>query len=643
MEYDSILRKIEEAQWDESVINLYRYNGLMQAIDFFSNRLNIDQIVSSAFEFVNELLTVSKSVMYILEDGKYVLHSKRGIDGVINELPMNQRLKTFAMFCGAVISNKGQLEEYFDRSFIDFYRAQIMFPLTMDTVLEGFILLIEKNTGAFVPNDLIMCETLMRIFAGALENNRRLMKLQQINKELDEKIFNLFAINQSSRILLCEHDMDMLQSLSLDMFSELTQSSRTSFFLYDDGAEKYVLKAYKDIYLSKIRKDTVSLTLNSDARTDPMKTLICTDKPEDIEYFNQLFEEGIDILDFSKPLYIVILIQDTGILGFVTLSTTVSGEPYKSSMFELVQSLASYTYIAISNGILLRRLNEHKRLLQEKLDRLQSLNRLMKNINSAEDLETLEELIMTTLDVSFGVEKGALALFQPESKTLNMVFEVGFTVQDKEIILNPYWEKMLTGSIILETDQQKVHHYIGKDMDEKVGEKTGLLAVPVYLEKYEFYLLGAILVYKFRNGHLSDEENLIVMETIANLSAPILCNFMSLEYERQTLEINYKQTFRREFERQVTECKALDIPLMVLHIKTAVPLFEENKLVSILGNELDMVYPVEHNRIMAIVIQDLQCYRQKVTDIVNEYGASVTFYTMGEDFSCCEDFFSLVV
>ena len=64
------------------------------------------------------------------------------------------------------------------------------------------------------------------------------------------------------------------------------------------------------------------------------------------------------------------------ILGFVTLGRTVT-EAHKSA-FELVDSLASYTYIALSNAILIEFINNQKKLLQEKLDRLIKLNRLSK-------------------------------------------------------------------------------------------------------------------------------------------------------------------------------------------------------------------------------------------------------------------------
>ena len=58
--------------------------------------------------------------------------------------------------------------------------------------------------------------------------------MQNAKSELDEKVFNLFAINQSSKVLLSELDLSVLYNLSIDVFSELTQSALTSFFLYDE-------------------------------------------------------------------------------------------------------------------------------------------------------------------------------------------------------------------------------------------------------------------------------------------------------------------------------------------------------------------------------------------------------------------------
>lgn len=509
MEYDSILQKIQQDREDHSVIDLYRYNVMMEAIDFFSNRLSFEQIVSSAFEFVNELLTVFKSVIYILVGKEYVPAEKKGLEYEPAQIPCTAKLESFAVLCGAVLSERAKLQDYFNRDFLEANQVQIMIPLISETTLQGFIFLAEKSGGAFVADDTVICDVLMRIFTSALENHNRLVKLQQANSELDEKIFNLFAINESSKILLTEHDMEVLYGLALDVFSELTQSSRTSFFLFDEGAEKYTLKAYKDIYHSKVGKETVSLTLNRDKPIKPEKIVINTGDPLDVEYFNSLFIEGVEVLSFSHPLYIVLLLKGSEVLGLVTLSATVSGSPYKSGIFELVESLASYTYIAISNAILLDRLDQHKKLLEEKLDRLLSLNRLMKNVNSADNLETLQELVVRTLEVSFGVEKCAFALFHPENQSLVISSCTGMDVKDRSIPLNEHLAKLYKGGIVLETDEEEVYRYIGTEMDLAVGEKSGFLAVPVVLEKYELQFMGAILLFKMRSGLLSDEENMI--------------------------------------------------------------------------------------------------------------------------------------
>lgn len=640
MEYDKILSKIQHDLEDHSVIDLYRYNGLMQAIDFFSNRLSFEQIVESAFEFVNELLTVSKSVMYLLDGNDYAVMMKKGISDELTRIPSTQKLQTFAVFCGSVITEREKLLEYFDHTFVDFYKAKIMIPLTMETTLEGFILLSEKNGGSFVSDDTVICDALMRIFTSALENYRRLLKLQQTNGELDEKIFNLFAINESSKLLLAEHDLEVLHALSVDVFSELTQSSRTSFFLFDGGAEKYTLKAYKDIYLSKVSPESISLTPRQNQRVKRTKFLIDTENPEDVEYFNGLFTEGVESLTFAQPIYIVLLLKDSEILGFVTLGTTITGSPYKSSIFELVESLASYTYIAISNAILLTKVNDQKKLLQEKLNRLMSLNKLMKNVNSADDRETLQELIIRTLEVSFGVEKGAFALYRPESQGFEICCVTGIPMYHGSLPLSTPWEKLKDGGIVLETNEEEVYHYIGREWNEAIGEKPGLLAVPIVVEKYEVKLLGVLLIFKMREGFLSDEENLVVMETIANLSAPLLQNFMKLEYERDALAVNHKEVFLRELKRQTEECAALNVPLEVFHIETQFPLFTQNSLAQALQEELELTYPVDHNHIFSIVLSDFEYFRHRVMEAVQMHEGKMTIYVLHKDFSGFDDFIS---
>ncbi|NLI38659.1 MAG: hypothetical protein GX384_04845, partial [Clostridiaceae bacterium] len=64
MEYQDILAKIQQDESNDLSTDLYRYNGILEAISFFTNRLTYEQIIHASFDFVNELLTVNKSVLY---------------------------------------------------------------------------------------------------------------------------------------------------------------------------------------------------------------------------------------------------------------------------------------------------------------------------------------------------------------------------------------------------------------------------------------------------------------------------------------------------------------------------------------------------------------------------------------------------
>ena len=88
--------------------------------------------------------------------------------------------------------------------------------------------------------------------------------------------------------------------------------------------------------------------------------------------------------------------------------------PYNKGIFELIESLASSTYIAVSNANYFKETNEQKLLLQNKFNRLVSLNKLMKNINSASTTEELADLTLETLNISFGMKTGIFALYNKD-------------------------------------------------------------------------------------------------------------------------------------------------------------------------------------------------------------------------------------
>ncbi|NTV91368.1 MAG: hypothetical protein HGA22_13570, partial [Clostridiales bacterium] len=400
MEVNKVLEMVEKQRSERELAGkMFRYTGLILAVDFFSQKLTAGQIIDSAFDFVNELLSLDNSAIYSACEDGYELKREKIPGTYIEKIPANEYLQNLASFRSGLLTGNELLSQYLGTSDIDVCGLRIMMPITVDNKLEGFVLISARSSGVeFDEDDSIICEVLMKLINSSMENFRRYHELQEKNSSLDEKVFNLFAINQSSKALLSELDLDMLYSLSIDVFSELTQSSSTGFFLYDEKSEGYSLMSCKFV-TGNMRgsKPELFLSIDPSATVQPGRVIINFADKNDLDYFNSLFPHGIDTLNPLSPVYLVLLEKDRSILGFVTLGATVFSGGYRNSLFELVESLASSTYISITNAKHFKQVGNQKQLIQEKLERLISLNGLVRNINNSNSLEALVDVTLKTL------------------------------------------------------------------------------------------------------------------------------------------------------------------------------------------------------------------------------------------------------
>jgi hypothetical protein len=307
---------------------MFRYAGLILAVDYFSQKLNAEQIMNAAFDFVNELLTLENSSLYSFMNGSFNLVREKGRSIGIESIPGSRKLNDLAVFHGNILTGRSAILRFFDEDIYKNCNIEIIVPIIADTELYGFILIPEKPTEEFDKNDHIICEVLMKLCNSAMRNYATYNELKAINISLDEKIFNLFAINQSSKALLSQLDLEMLYSLSIDVFSELTQSSSTGFVLYDEKSEKYVLRSSRFIF-ENIRSLVLILEMNKNAAVDPNRIIIDISSPDDRQYFDSIFMNGLCSIEPLKAQYVILLNKGSHVLGFVTLGTTVTGTSTK--------------------------------------------------------------------------------------------------------------------------------------------------------------------------------------------------------------------------------------------------------------------------------------------------------------------------
>lgn len=230
---------------NEITSTFYRYEALLQAIDFFTQRFNLEYISEFAFEFTNEILTLKSSALFIREGEDYILTKKRLYAYDNYTIQGNLNINQIACFNGNVITS--DCNNFFTKEDIENFNIEIVIPLIIDDYLFGFIISDGKSMGNISSSDLAIAQSLMQLFNNSLENSKIFADLKNKNKELDEKIFNLFAINQSVRILLSQTDLQSLYTMVIDIFSEMTGSRITSIGIYDDTSHLIKIQGYRNI------------------------------------------------------------------------------------------------------------------------------------------------------------------------------------------------------------------------------------------------------------------------------------------------------------------------------------------------------------------------------------------------------------
>ncbi|MEI7025816.1 GAF domain-containing protein [Paenibacillus sp. y28] len=385
----------------------YRYEGLLLAIEYFSQRFSLDQLAVASFEFVNELLTLRASALFVRDGDQFVLSQKRlyAVETMGDSIADSPRLRRLATFHGQVLQSG--FDQYFDTDVMERYRLRLVIPLLIDDVVHGFILSDGKIIGDFQEDDTLIAVTLMRLINNALENSKRLAVLQQINTTLDQKIFNLFAINQSTKALLSEISMNKLHEIATDIFSEISSSKVTAFGTYDELSGKIKMTGYRNVASFKTRY--TEFTVKPGA-TLPRKVVLHLE--EDWSAIEELFVNPGD-LDLLGARYAVLIISDR-LTGMVTLSEPVSDRIYDEATFELIESLAAATCIAITNASLFDKLSRQEETAQKKLRMLSSLNKLVRNIKTCTTPQDVCRFTLKTLQATFGIRKAWIGFLEDD-------------------------------------------------------------------------------------------------------------------------------------------------------------------------------------------------------------------------------------
>ena len=94
---------------------------ILTSVDYFSQFLSLEQILSYGYEFFHDTLGLKASAIYYLDDDTYKLVSQIGYDYDIKlkEHKKNDKINNIATLYGRILYENFQ--KYFDEDFVDYF------------------------------------------------------------------------------------------------------------------------------------------------------------------------------------------------------------------------------------------------------------------------------------------------------------------------------------------------------------------------------------------------------------------------------------------------------------------------------------------------------------------------------------------
>lgn len=513
----------------------YQFKSITTAIDLFSQILSMEQIYEYGFKFVVDTLKLDSAAIYILEEDKYVLKKRTGICEFEESELYNSKIDKIATLYGRTLVNN--FECYFSDEFINKVSCKFIIPIIVKSKVCGFIMAgdIKKEYLDLVTLDFI--EVIKNIFNISVYNAMSSKKILALEKEIDKKVFNLSFVNQSAKLLFSELKLEKLFQLCIDMIRELTSSGVTSFSLYDEGRSKLVLKGYNDII--DFRKFYIEIDVKN---ISPDTSRSVFHIKDDEEILCEIFE---DLSDFKKlsAEYIILLKKDT-LIGVATVGLPVNEKEYDKQTLNQIESLSAYIYISIMNALYVEKINMQKSKIENQLDSISKLNRIIKNINSCENIDEMMEIASETIEMSYGINKAMIFVRNIDNK-LELIESIGLD-RRKNYVLDENSKLLDIEEFYFDFEFSNSSKYIDTILNDFSQENLGncIVIAPIKLDIFELDnngVLGYVIIWN--TSHMLKSNELVCFETLTNSMAPIVRQFIIQKQKMKVMTYDQKKLF----------------------------------------------------------------------------------------------------
>ena len=235
-----------------------------------------------------------------------------------------------------------------------------------------------------------------------------------------------------------------------------------------------------------------------------------------------------------------------------------------------------------------------------------------------------------------------IALYDEDSDSLHVDKATDLSMRDLVIPITPALEPLRKGSTVFEPESENLPVILGEDIAAKIKDNAGALFIPMTLERFETVFIGAIIIFKTSAGFLSNEENTLIFETIANHMSPLIAGFKNLEKQQDILIPDTARIFGNTLEFQIDQCKEYDLEMEIVRItdNDAIP-YEKSKVPEILADIVEGVYPVSFDRTEILVMNDFEIKYNLIKDSLAGRNITINRLQYSKEFTDMASFLAI--
>jgi sigma-B regulation protein RsbU (phosphoserine phosphatase) len=461
----------DNAERDRRLIEL---SALFEISQTLNSSLNLKSILSNILLVPMGRMMIGKGLILLNHEGNHF--KVETVKGLPTSLYEKEISIPDSPGHAILIENVSTPAEWVD--FFRQFKIELLIPFVSRSDTLGLMGFGARITGAqFSEDEIDFLTSLSNIASTAIENALVFERIKKVNRQLDHKIQELntlFDIGKEFNLSL-DHDK-ILKLLTYALMGQVTVNSYVITLRAEDGSFTPALvkgTAFRDIS-EKICPDVCShsgFIHSSYLRED------------ETEFDNLLSEYNIRVVVPMK-------VQNET-RGYIFLGDKITGQPFKSSDLEFLQTLGNVAIISLENA----------RLFQETLEkqRMEEEMALARNIQN--------RLLPKKMPEFPGLQIHGLNV--PSKFVGGDYFDI-IRIDEKNIVLTiaDVSGKGMPASLLMSNLQASLHSLVGEDytLDRLVGRINKVIYNNTAPEKYITFFFGRLnletLEFQFVNaGH----------------------------------------------------------------------------------------------------------------------------------------------